>query len=96
MGTEPPIPAVWVAYVYVRDTSEPPAKLVGQWETKVAAASAVNQVLTTARTEGFLYPRDFDPTSVEYAKFVPYHAIDEVCVEPIAVPAATLKRVVNR
>ena len=79
----------FVAYVYVRDTTENPLRLAGEWPDTKTAGVALQQILAAAKLEGFLYPKDFD--SSVGLRFVPYHAIDEACIEPNPIPSATLK-----
>lgn len=78
----------FVIYVYVRDVAEKPLKLAGFWPDPKTAAIAAREILLTARAEGFLYPRDFDP-SVGY-RIVPFHAIDEACIEEETMPTLSV------
>lgn len=91
MNLEPT--AVYVLYIYIRDTAEKPLKLAGFWLDSKTAAIAAREILLTARAEGFLYPRDFDPSVG--LRIVPYHAIDEACIEEETMPTLSVAETIK-
>lgn len=76
--------------VHVRDTAEKPGVLRLKFNTMAAAIGYAFEIAQRLQgtSESWLTPRDFveDPL---YARFVPFHAIDEIGVEEEVVQAQT-------
>lgn len=76
-----PIDPSYRIVVYVRDVAEKPAIIRDRFRTRDAAITAAWDLAQRLQsTDSWLVPRDFDEDPF-YARFVPFHAVDEIGVE---------------